>query len=155
MTQSLAGVRAALLAACETLFADSRDTGEAPVLVTLGTPGSYQPDYIVAVAVDTRQPRTRMAFGLGERTAEVDTIFSTYVPGDEAATTTAAIAADDLVDLLEAWVAGNKELGGACMDATVTNIAGPSLVAVEHPETHAVTGRLATCVVTITARIVN
>jgi hypothetical protein len=155
VSQSVAAVRAALLSACQTLYASEADTGGAPVLVTLGPPGSYQPDYLVLVAVETRQPAARLAMGVNQREAEIDTVFSCYVPGDEGAAATAADAAEHLVDAFDAYVKANKELGGACMDATVTNIVGPSLEAIEHPESHGVTGRLATSVVTVTARVLN
>lgn len=155
MSQSTSAVRAALLSGCQTLYANSVDTSGAPVLVCLGPPGSYQPDYIVAVAIETRQPIVRLAMTVEERTAEVDIIFSTFVPGDEGAATTAADACEALADTFDTWIRGNKELGGACTDARISNIAGPSLEAIEHPESHAVTGRLATSVVTVTARVFN
>lgn len=155
MSQSVAAVRAALLSACESLYASEKDTGGAPVLVCLGPPGSYQPDYLVLVAVETRQPSTRLAMGVNQHEAEIDTVFSCYVPGDENAASTAADACDHLTDALDAYVKANKELGGACMDATVTNIVGPSLETIEHPESHGVTGRLANSVVTVTARVLT
>lgn len=155
MSQSASAVRAALLSGCQTLYANEVDTSGAPVLVCLGPPGSYQPDYLVLVAVDTRQPVTRLTMGVEDREAEVDVVFSCYVPGDEGAAATAADACDKLADSLDAWLRANVELGGACADARMSNITGPSLEAIEHPESHAVTGRLATSVVTVTARVFN
>lgn len=158
MTQSTSAVRAALLAGCETLFADETDTNGAPVLVCLGEPGSYQPDYIVAVAMATRQPVTRPTMGTSrsrERMAEVDVVFSTYVAGDEAASVSAADACESLVDAFETWIRTkpNEALGGACTDAWVSNIDGPRIQAARAIEGSGVTGRVAESVVTITTRI--
>lgn len=156
MTQSLSAVRSALLSACRSLYAADVDSSGAPVGVFLGLPGSYQPDYLVLVAVNTRQPVRQIAQGgIQQRDAEVDIIFSVYVPGDEGSTATAADACDALVDKLDHYLQtpANKSLSGACETSWVSNIEGPELEVATHPESGHVMGRLAVTGVTVTARL--
>ena len=160
MTQSLKATRAALFAACkDTIFAGQVDGTGKPVLVTLGKPGSYQANYIVAVAMGTRQPITRPTMGTGrsrEKEVEILVTISTYVQGKpDVAQPSALDACDDLTDLLEAFfrTSPNEALGGACREAWVSNIDGPVADRIVNPETKAVTGYAAESFVSVTARI--
>lgn len=159
MSQSIKGTRAALYAACrDTIYAGQTDGRGAPVLVTYGRPGTYQADYIIAVGMHTRQPVTRPTMGTGrsrEKLAEIDVVVSVFVPGTEVAQQTASEACDDLAELLDAYfrTSPNETLGGACLEAWVSNIDGPAPDLVTNPETKAVMGRVAESVVTVTARI--
>lgn len=158
MSQSTKAVRASLYAACtNTIYAGQVDGGGAPVLVTYGPPGSYQANYIVAI-MGSRQPVTRPTMGTGrsrEKMAEVDVVVSVFVPGTEVAQQTASEACDDLVDLLDSYfrTSPNETLGGACVEAWVSNVDGPTPDLVTNPETKAVMGRVAESIVTVTARI--
>lgn len=157
MSQSVAGARNALFASLPGIFAGVQDGRGAPVLVSYGKPGSYQSDYIVAL-MNTRRPITRPTMGTARTRhtdAEFDLIVSCYVPGAEVVQQIATDAHDSLVDLLEAYfrVNPNEKLGGACMEAWVSNVDGPVPDTTADPGSKAITGRVAYSTVTVTARI--
>jgi hypothetical protein len=158
MAQSIKGARAALYAACVTLYAGRVDSTGAAVLVTYGLPGSFQPQNIIGVGLDTRQPITRPTMGTArsrETFAEIDVAYSIFRAGDSSQQQAAAEDADDLVALLESYlrIAPNEKLGGASYDAWVSNIAGPALTASIHPKTGAVTGYIAESIAAVTIKI--
>lgn len=158
MSQSIKGVRAGLFAVCQSIYDGQTDTSGAPVLVSYGPPGSYQPQEIVAVGVDCRQPVTRPTLGAGrsrEKEAEIDVVISVFVPGTEAEQQTASERCDDLADLLDSYfrTIGQETLGDSCREAWLSNISGPVPDLAVDPHSGAVTGRLAESTVTITARI--
>jgi hypothetical protein len=108
MTQTVEGVRANLFAACKTLYAAETDSTGKKVAVSYGPPGTHQPNYIVGVAMETRQPITRPTMGTRrsrERTVEIDVIVSCYTAGadrsDPPAQQVVADAVDHLISLLE------------------------------------------------------
>lgn len=118
MTQSVVGVYNNLLTVCTTLY-------PAPVLVTLGDPGNYQPDIIVAI-VGGQTPVARPTMGTGrsrEKTCAVEVVISVYVPGGDPSQQSALVIAEAMADALEAYlrVAGQETLGGSCREAWVTN----------------------------------
>lgn len=158
MPQSLRGVKDALFDACTTLYAASVDANGAPALVTFGPPGSNQPNAIVAVAMATRQPITRPTIGPNrsrEKTAEIDVVFSIYVPGGETRQQVADDACNDLTDLLESYfrTSPNETLSGTCREAWVSSITGPDPTVATNPATGVVTGRISEATATITAAI--
>jgi hypothetical protein len=159
MSQSIRGARDALYTVCkDTIFAGQIDSAEAPVLVTYGPPGSYQPNNIVGVGMATRRPITRPTMGTGRSRntdAEIDVYISTFVPGTEVAQQTATDACEDLIALLENHfrTSPNETLGGTCREAWVSNVDGPDPELVTNPETKAVMGRTANAVVTVTVSI--
>lgn len=159
MTQSIKGVRAALFAACQTLYGSSRDSVGGEVLVSYGFPGSYQPQTIVAVGLTSRQPVTRPTLGTNrsrDKVAQVDVTISVYRAGAAENVQQAATEdCDDLVLLLEAYfrTSPNEALGGACRDAWVSEIDGPNLDPATQLDSGAVTGYTAEAVVTVTANI--
>lgn len=120
MAQSVIGVRTALYAACQTLFAAD------DVLVSYGDPGNYQPDVLVAVmqsrggitspVMTPRRPR--------EKALETDVQISVYQAGGEEAQIAADTRAWALADQLEAFFQTdpNEKLGGACRWCFVTNV---------------------------------
>lgn len=157
MTQSMKGARDALYVACQGLYAAVMDSSGSPTLVSYGKPGNYQPQNIVAV-MDCRRPkieRPTMGPARSRRVdAEIDVIFSIFVPGTEVAQPTASDACDDMTTQLEAYfrTSPNERLGGACFDAYVSSIDGPRADATVS-DTGAVTGRIAESIVTVTAKI--
>lgn len=125
--QSAAGVMDALFVACQQLYAD------AGALVTFGQPGGeYLPDLIVAI-MECRTPVTRPTQGPArsrEKAAEVDIVFSVFVPGGPEAAQPANTAAWAAADQLETWLRTdpNQRLGGACRDSWVsTCVATPDI----------------------------
>lgn len=156
MTESIKAARNALYAAMETLYDGQVDTQGKPVLVAFGRPGTYQPDYIVAL-MGTNRPIERPTLGTRRtrRTAaEVYIVVSTYVPGAEVAQQVATDACDDLVELLEEYLrtGPNEELGGACREAWVSQVDGPTPDVVKS-KSGGVAGRVAEAVVTVTLSI--
>lgn len=157
MTQSIKGTRAALLTALQTIFTGQVDGRGKPVQVTLGKPGVYQADYIVAV-MNTRRPIQRPTMGTSRSRhsdAEIDVLISCYVPGAENVQSTALDACDDLTALIEAYfrTSPQETFGGACMEAWVSGVDGSNPEVVTDPKSKSVTGRLAYSTVTVTARI--
>ena len=158
MPQSIKGSIANLFTACKTLYASTVDASGAPVLVTYGPPGTYQPENIVAVAMAVRQPIMRPTLGTArsrEKDAEIDIAVSVFVPGPQAAQQTADEALIDLTDMLESYfrTAPNETLSGACREAWVSNIVGPTPTEAVDPQSGTVAGRIADATVTVTARI--
>jgi hypothetical protein len=158
MTQSIKATIAGLYAACQTIYASSVDAFGAPVAVAYGPPGVYQPGVIVAVGLTIRQPVTRPTMGSNrsrEKTAEIDTVISVYIPGDETQQQAASELASDLSELLEAHfrAAGMETLGGGCRDAWVSSITGPDPSVAVDAKSGDAAGRLATSTVTVTAAI--
>jgi hypothetical protein len=158
MTQSIKGSRAGLFTVCQTIYTGVTDASGAPVLVTYGPPGAFQANNIVAVGMATRQPITRptMAPTRSRDThADIDIVISVFAPGDETQQQVACEAADDLVTLLETYfrTAPQETLSGACREAWVSNVDGPVPALAIDPESNAVTGRVATTTVTVTAAI--
>lgn len=158
MTQSVKASRAGLFTVCKTIFASSVDAYGAPVLVTYGPPGVNQPNNIVAVGMATRQPITRPTMGTNrsrDTHADIDIVISAYAPGDESVQQAACESCDDMAAQIEAYfrVQGNETLGGGCRDAWVSNIDGPTPAVAVHPESNAITGRVAQSTVTVTAAI--
>lgn len=162
MSQSVQGARSALYAALKEMFADAKDEGGAPLYVSYGLPGSYQPDQIVAV-MNTRRPVEAATMGTNRSrrsAAEIDVAFSVYVPGGgdpDSAYVTQQVASDkcdDLVDVLLNYLrtGTNLTLGGTCREATVTNVNGPIPTPVTG-ENNAVTGRAADSIVTVTVHL--
>lgn len=126
MPQSIGGVVTALKAACDSIYATVTDEQGEPAQVVLSRPGQYQANYIVAVATAIRQPITRPTMGPGrsrETPAEIDVIFSIYVPGGEEAQVPAIDRATSMQGQLETYLrtSPNETLGGACRDAYVSN----------------------------------
>lgn len=162
MAQSISGTITNLFAACKTVFANTTGTDGDPVLVSLGTPGKYQPNGVVAVAMDVRAPIDRPTMGTNrsrEMAAEIDILFSWFVPGDEDSQLLATAGALAAFSQLETYLrtSPNEALGGACRDswASVANFA--QLVAYQPDEdptqpAHPV-GRLAMLTATVTALI--
>lgn len=158
MSQSVKGVRGALFALCQTLYASEAGSDGKPTLVCYGKPGKYQPGQIVAV-MGARRPITQPTMGGSQRSrrteAEFFVVFSVYVPGrEEQAQVVASDACDDLIDLLESYfrTSPGETLGGACREALVTNVDGPEPDVIGS-KSGAVAGCSATAVVTVTARI--
>lgn len=157
MAQSVKAARQALFTACQEVYTTRADSTGAKVLVCYGLPGSYQPQNIVAV-LDTRQPVTRPTMGTSRsrnKDVEIDVTVSVFRAGDETQQQLAAEDVDDLVDLLESYfrTSPNERLGGACYDAFVSNIAGPTLFASAQPDSGAVVGYTAEAVVTVTLSV--
>lgn len=157
MTQSIKGARSALFEACRDIYVTRADSVGMKVLVCYGLPGAYQPQNIVAV-LETRQPITRPTMGTNRsrnKTVEIDVTVSVFRAGDEKQQQLAAEDVDDLVDLLESYfrTSPNERLGGACYDAFVSNIAGPTFFASVQPESKAVVGYTAEAVVTVTLSV--
>jgi hypothetical protein len=158
MTQSIKATRAALFTVCQSVYGSSVDSHGAPVLVTYGPPGAYQANNIVAVGMATRQPIERPTMGTlrsREATAQIEIWVSVFVPGTEVAQQTASEACDDLVTLLETYfrTSPQEALSGACREAWISNVEGPTPDTVTNPETKAVAGRVADAVITVTASI--
>jgi hypothetical protein len=152
MSQSIAAARDALFTALVALYAAENDTSGSPTLVSYGKPGNYQTQQIIAV-MDTRRPVVRPTMGTNRSRrspAEIDVIYSIFVPGAEVAQQTASDACDHLVGLLETYfrTAPNERLGGACRDAYVMNVDGPQPEIVA-TKSGGVAGRTATSVVTV------
>lgn len=155
MSQSIKGARSALYDVAVALYGAQVDTSGRKVLVSYGKPGSYQPDFIVAL-MNTRQPITRPTMGTNrsrEKEAEIDFLFSCYVPGAEVAQQVATEACDDLIELLDAHfrTAPNETLDGACREAWVSNVEGPVPDVIT--DKTRVTGKVAEAIVTVTVRI--
>lgn len=166
MTQSISAAVTNLHAACrDTVFANSKGSDDQPVLVSLGRPGKYQPNNLVAVGMDIRLPIERPTMGTGrsrEQTAEIDVTISCWVPGDEDSQPIATAAAFDLLSLLETHLrtSPNERLGGACRDSWVSVarlVQQITYQPVEDPSAPPAppipTGRLAEIVATVTASI--
>lgn len=156
MTQSLAGVLDELFASFTALFAASTGTDGAPVLVTFGPPGQYQPSAIVAL-MDTRVEITRPTMGTGrsrEMRADVDVIISVYTAGDESAHQTSTDSALALLGTLETNLRAspNERLLGASRDAWVSAVSLAGTVAVD-PQSNTPTGRVTEITTTVTALI--
>lgn len=162
MPQSIAGVVTNLHAACVALYAATSGTDDQPVLVTLGQPGQYQPNAIVAIGMDMRLPITRPTMGTGrsrEQTAEIDVVVSVYVPGGEEGQATAIAAALALQAQLETYLrtSPNESLSGACRDSWVSAAQLANSVAYQQfddpSSTPVPTGRITEITLTVTAAI--
>ena len=156
MAQSIAGVLDALYTSFGTIFASSVGTDNAPVLVSFGDPGQYQPSAIVAI-MDTTTQISRPTMGTirsREMAADVSIIISVYTPGDESAQQVSTDAAFGLLTLLEQNLrtSPNERLGGASRDAWVSKADPVATVAVD-PASNAPTGRVTEIHVTVTAHI--
>lgn len=155
MTQSIDDAIAALVTACQGIF--SAPYNGLTVYVCESEPDQYQPPLIVAVAMDVRQiPVQRPTMGTRRSRrveAEIDVVISAYAAGGSAAT--ARTACNGLTNMLESYfrTSPNETLGGACREAWVSAVAGPVGAKVTHPKSGAVTGRVASSVVTVTASI--
>ena len=125
-----------------------------PVLVSMGDPGSYQPDVIVAVmggryvyetpVMTPARPR--------ERICEVEVIFSVYQPGGDPSQSGAWTLVQTMVDQFDAYfkTAGNETLGGACRNARPT-VGQVAFANTRDPESANQTGSTAEVTVTVTA----
>lgn len=156
--QTVDGVIDGLLQICTTVFTDPFNGQQ--LLVCEGAPGSYQPDLIVAVATAVRQPVTRPTMGTQrsrERQTEIDIAVSCFVGGDgsDGSQRSARLQCNALTDTFEDYfrTKPNETLNNACRESFVSNIDGPTLTTVYHPQTGAVTGRAAESVITVTAYI--
>lgn len=159
MTQSVKGARQALLTACQGPIYGSKvdSTGEA-VLVSLGYPGSYQPQNIVAVGIATAGDVTRPTMGTSrsrDKALQITVTISVFRAGDQTQEQPAIEDCDDLIDLLESYfrTSPNDRLGGACYDAWVSAVDGPNLTPSVHPKSGAVTGYVAEAVTTVSMNI--
>lgn len=155
-TQSLAGVLDSLLSSFEPLYAAQVGPDLAPVLVSFGPPGEYQPSAIVMIG-DTKAKVSRPTLGPNrsrEIEATVALTYSVYTPGDESAQQVSLDSALSLVVVLEQNLRAlpNERLGGVCRDAWLSQIDPSGQVAVD-PETGAPAGRVATVDVVLTALI--
>lgn len=155
-TQSAPAARAALYTALQGIYAASVDSGGSPVLVSYGKPGTYQPDYIVAI-IDTRRGVGRPTNGprrSRRSPVEIDVVFSLFVPGAEVAQQTVSDACDGLISMLENYfrTAPNEALGGACWDAFVSNVDGPKPEVIAS-KSGGVSGRNAEATVTVSLNI--
>lgn len=110
-------VKAALVATCRSLY-------PAPVLVSYGTPGSYQPNDLVVVMSSRTEPVVGPMSPARRRDEVVETVvlFSVYRPGDETQQQVATERAFELLDVLQDYLrtSPNETLGGACREARVT-----------------------------------
>lgn len=157
MSQSIKATRDALFAALGTIYTGVNAPDGSPTLVSYGNPGNYKPLQIVAL-MDTRRPITRPTLGPNRSRrseAELDVVFSVFVPGAEVAQQTATDACEDLIALLESYfrTSPNERLGGVCREAWVSNVDGPHPQLVTTAEGKAVAGRTANATVTVTAAI--
>lgn len=155
MTQSARDFRTSLYAAAQVIYADVRDTADAPPLVSLGVPATYQPNIIIAVGLSTQESVTRPTMGTNrsrERQVDIGVTISVYVPSSENDQQVAMDKCDELIDLLEAYVrtSPNEKFNGACRDSWVSAIDGPNPDVATHPQSNQVTGRIAEAVVTVT-----
>jgi hypothetical protein len=163
MVQSISGSITNLHAVCrDTVFANSLGTDGLPVLVSLGAPGKYQPNAIVAVGMGIRMPIERPTLGTNrsrEQPAEIEVTISCWVPGDEDAQPLATANALDLLSLLETHfrTSPNETLGGACRESWVSVgslVQQATYQPTDDPAAPPVpTGRVAEIVATITASI--
>jgi hypothetical protein len=162
VSQSVAATIDGLYAAVSELYGATVTSDGAPVLVTVGPPGQYQPFGLVAVATQSRLPVTRPTMGTGrsrEITAEVDSIISIYVPGGDEAAQPAIDQATELLRMLEDYfrTAPNETLNGGCREAFVSGSSMTTSVAYQtfdDPTAAPVpTGRVAEITVTVTAYI--
>lgn len=155
MSQSGKAFRQALYAAAQALYADVRDTTDAPPTVVLGRPTNHQPNIIVAVGLSSQETITRPTHGTGrsrERQIELSVTISVFIPSSENDQINASDQCDDMVDQLENYLrAGeNNRLGGACRDSFVSAIDGPTPDVVYAPQSSNATGRVSEAVVTVT-----
>lgn len=158
MTQSIKAARAALFTACQSIYAAKSDSLGAPVLVTYGLPGNYQPENIVAVGISTSGDVTRPTMTTARsrnKAAQVDVTISVYRGGTESVQQAAIEDCDDLVDLLETYfrTSPNDRLGGAAYDAWVSAVNGPNLSPAFHAESGAVVGYVAEAVCTVSLNV--
>lgn len=161
MAQSIKAARQGLLTACQNIYTGQTGLDGAPVLVSLGAPGTNIPSAVVLVAIETRQPVTRPTAGTNrsrEKEVEFDVSINVWIGGTEAAQQLTVEKVDDLSELLESYfrVGGNEVLGGGCREAWVSAIAGPTPDLTAKPDDNGdpvVTGRMAESIVTVTARI--
>jgi len=154
--QSIAGVLDGLLSALTTLFTTQTGVDGAPVLVSFGPPGQYQPGSIVAI-MDTRCQITRPTMGPArsrQMDADVDVLISVYSPGDESAQQVCTDAAFVLLGLLEAYLrtSPNERLAGASWDGLVSAAAVAATVAYD-PASNNPMGRVTEITTTVTAKI--
>ena len=156
MAQSIAGVLDALYTSIAAIFAGSVGPDAAPVLVSFGDPGQYQPSAIVAI-MDTTTQISRPTLGTGrsrEMAADVSIIISVYTPGDESAQQVSTDAAFALLTVLEQNLrtSPNERLGGASRDAWVSKADPVATVAVD-PASNAPTGRVTEIHVIVTTLV--
>jgi hypothetical protein len=156
MTQSLSDVFTTLFSSIATLFATSVGTDGAPVLVSFGPPGEYQPSAIVAI-MDCHGEIERPTLGTNrsrEMAAAIEVTISVYTPGDESAQQVSLTKACELLDTLEdnLRLSPNERLGGACRDAWISSANPKGSVAMD-PELDSVAGRVTDIEATITALI--
>ena len=130
----------------------------APVLVSYGPPGSYQPDVIVAV-MDARSGVERPVMGPArpkEETSDIDVVFSVWRAGTESVQQAATEQAFTMLKTFTDWfkTAPNESLSGACRDSWVSSYDLQESASLD-PQSGAPTGRIAevTATVTIKARI--
>lgn len=164
MTASLMGTMDALYTACGTIFVASTAPDGSPVYVSYGDPGQYQPSAIVAV-MDCGQSQnvdrpTLSTNRTREMVAEISVLFSVYTPGGPEAYQPSLDSCTALVRLLEDYfrVSPNEHLGGACRDAWVSAISGPTGSIAYDPQSMqesapAVMGRVVEATATVTAII--
>lgn len=147
-----------MFVAYPTVLASVTDSDGAPVHVSYGPPGVYQPGICVGIMA-TRQPIQRPTMSPQRRrekgAAEIDLILSVFVPGADVAAQVAAEQCDDLAELIDAYhrTSPNETLGGACRDSWLSNIAGPRISLAIDPKTRGVAGRVAESTATVTAII--
>jgi|ERR1019366_3471836 hypothetical protein len=156
MTQSIAGVLDGMYSSFTTLFAGSVGTDGAPVLVSFGDPGQYQPSAIVAI-MDTTTQITRPTMGTNrsrEMAADITVVISVYTKGDESQQQVSTDCAFGLLTLLESNLrtSPNEHLGGASRDAWVSKADPIASVAID-PESNAPDGRVTEITVIVTALI--
>jgi hypothetical protein len=156
MTQSIAGVYDAMFSSFTTLYANSIGTDGAPVLVTFGPPGQYEPSAIVAIQKAAGQI-TRPTMGTNrsrEMAADIDIWISVFTSGDETAQQVSTDCAFDLLTLLEQNLrtAPNERFGGVCRDATISG-ADPEFTVAVDPATGNPAGRVTDIHATLSALI--
>lgn len=141
---AIASVKAQLVSVLGGLF-------PAPVLVSYGNPGSYQPDVIVGVH-DVRVKITRPTMSTArprEEAAEIDVRFSVYVAMGDTAQQQATETAVGMLTTFSNYfkTRPNETLGGTCREAWVSSYELTEDVAVD-PEMN-VAGRLAEIVAVV------
>jgi hypothetical protein len=155
MTQSARAFRNNLFAAAQGLYAGVRDTTDAPPLVCLGAPGTYQPNTIIAVGLSIAETVTRPTMGTTrsrERQVDISVTFSVYVPASDQDQANALDTCDGLIDTLEQYVrtSPNEKFSGATRDAWVSAIDGPNAAVVTNPNSNQAAGRVAEAIVIVT-----
>lgn len=166
--QTIDGCIDGLLALVQSVYSTTLDTtyneqtatfNGLQLVVVEGLPGAYQPDLIIAVATDVRQPIDRPTLGTNrsrEITAEIDIVVSAAIAGDATAQLAARKAANAAAEPIQAYfrTQGQETLGGSCREAWVSNIQGPKAAPVFASD-GSPWGRSSDLTITVTAHIRN